>query len=140
MTIEDEAKRLAEFVQFLAACPREQEIKLQYDNVSTAFHQARAKGWTVDELAADAVSTFRRGGGVGAVVVRLNTMSTTQRVTRGPARGLQQPPPFVPQDVNRIPPSWARERVELLERCKTMTPDGAEDAMRELISEQQGRW
>jgi uncharacterized membrane protein len=41
---------------------------------------------------------------------------------------------------DRLPEDWVRERVELLERCKTMTPDKAEDAMREMIHNQHTRW
>jgi hypothetical protein len=60
-----------DFAAFVAALPREYEIALMADNVSTAFYRALRAGWTTDQLIGDAHSTLARGG-VGLVVTRMN--------------------------------------------------------------------
>lgn len=192
-----EMDRMAEYAGFVAALPPEVEIGLQTDAAATAYHNARAKGWSADDIIEDARATLRRGMGVGVVVSRLRTLALSSPAARdGKGKGGQPTmrcprgcgvahrsnescvctkchkpgaymvvdghgavhghcmtgrdtslyeravaglkPPAVRED--RIPDDWVHERVALLERCKTMAPDDAEGAMKQLIIDQQSRW
>lgn len=84
MTVTDHVG--TEFGSYLAALPAQYESQMLSDTVATAFWKARRAGWSVEQLAGDAVSTLNRGG-IGLVVRRLNDLANnapTKR-TAGPA-------------------------------------------------------
>jgi hypothetical protein len=127
-----------EYAQFIAALPVRLEPDLATgDTGSTAFFSARRKGWSTDQLAADALATVARGGGVGLIISRLRTLATSQPAVRvtGPTTR------WVSVEPDRAVPEWVRERRMLLTRIGNTRPDpdDAEQWMRDLVTEQKAR-